>query len=60
MSLVADAGDDVVREMVWVAALSVQGLALSRTVYVDPCGGEQLVATLARWSEGIIDFRPPS
>ncbi|HEY2565184.1 MAG TPA: hypothetical protein VGI44_15850 [Acidimicrobiales bacterium] len=48
------------RELVWVAAPSMQGLALSRTVYVDPCGGEQLVAILAGWSEGITDFRPPS
>jgi AcrR family transcriptional regulator len=60
VSLVADAEDDVIREMVWVAALSMQGLALSRTVYVDPYGGEQLVATLARLSEGIINFRRPS
>jgi AcrR family transcriptional regulator len=60
VSLVADAEDDVIREMVWVAALSMQGLALSRTVYVDPYGGEQLVATLARLSEGIITFQRPS
>jgi hypothetical protein len=60
VSLVADAEDDVIGEMVWVAALSMQGLALSRTVYVDPYGGEQLVATLARLSQGIINFRPPS
>jgi AcrR family transcriptional regulator len=60
VSLVADAEDDVIREMVWVAALSMQGLALSRTVYVDPYGGEQLVATLARLSEGIINFQRPS
>lgn len=58
--LVSDAEEDVIREMVWVAALSMQGLALSRTVYVDPYGGEQLVATLARLSEGIINFRRPS
>ena len=60
VTLVADAEDDVIREMVWVAALSMQGLALSRPVYVDPYGGEQLVDTLARLSERVIDFRPPS
>ena len=43
----ADADDDAIREMVWVAALSMQGLALSRPVSVDPYGGEQLVDTLA-------------
>jgi AcrR family transcriptional regulator len=60
VTMVADAEDDVIREMVWVAALSMQGLALSRPVYVDPYGGEQLVDTLARLSERVIDFRPPS
>jgi hypothetical protein len=29
----------------------MQGLALSRPVYIDPYGGEQLVDTLARLSE---------
>ncbi|HWF23170.1 MAG TPA: TetR/AcrR family transcriptional regulator [Acidimicrobiales bacterium] len=60
VTLVSDADDDVIREMVWVAALSMQGLALSRPVYVDPYGGEQLVDTLARLSERVIDFRRPS
>jgi AcrR family transcriptional regulator len=60
VTLVTDADDDVIREMVWVALLSMQGLALSRPVYVDPYGGEQLVDTLARLSEGVIDFRQPS
>ena len=57
VTLMADADDDVIREMVWIAALSMQGLALSRPVYVDPYGGEQLVDTLARLSERVIDFR---
>jgi AcrR family transcriptional regulator len=56
----SDADDDTIREMVWVAALSMQGLALSRPVYLDPYGGEELVASLARLSEGVIDFRRPS
>lgn len=56
----SDAEDDVIREMVWVAALSMQGLALSRPVYLDPYGGKELVATLARLSERFIDFRGPS
>lgn len=60
VTLVSDAEDDIIREMVWVAALSMQGLALSRPVYVDPYGGEQLVDTLARLSERVIDFRPPA
>jgi AcrR family transcriptional regulator len=60
VTLVTDADDDVIREMVWVALLSMQGLALSRPVYVDPYGGEQLVDTLARLSERVIDFRRPS
>lgn len=60
VTLVSDADDDIIREMVWVAALSMQGLALSRPVYVDPYGGPQLVDTLARLSERVIDFRRPS
>jgi len=60
VTLMADADDDVIREMVWIAALSMQGLALSRPVYVDPYGGEQLVDTLARLSERVIDFRRPT
>jgi AcrR family transcriptional regulator len=60
VTLMSDADDDVIREMVWVAALSMQGLALSRPVYIDPYGGEQLVDTLARLSERVIDFRRPS
>jgi AcrR family transcriptional regulator len=60
VTLVSDADDDVIREMVWVAALSMQGLALSRPVYIDPYDGQQLVDTLARLSERVIDFRRPS
>jgi AcrR family transcriptional regulator len=60
VTLMSDADDDVIREMVWVAALSMQGLALSRPVYIDPYGGQQLVDTLARLSERVIDFRRPS
>jgi AcrR family transcriptional regulator len=60
VTLMSDADDDVISEMVWVAALSMQGLALSRPVYIDPYGGEQLVDTLTRLSERVIDFRRPS
>jgi AcrR family transcriptional regulator len=60
VALMADADADIVQEMVWVAVLSMQGLALSRPVYSDPYGGEQLVATLARLAERVIEFRPRS
>jgi len=60
VALVAEADADIVKEMVWVALLSMQGLALSRPVYADPYGGEQLVATLTRLAEQVIEFRQPS
>jgi hypothetical protein len=46
VTLMSDADDDAIREMVGVAALSMQGLALSRPAYIDPYGGEQLVDTV--------------
>jgi hypothetical protein len=36
------------------------GLALSRPVSIDPYGGQQLLDTLPRLSERVIDFRRPS
>jgi AcrR family transcriptional regulator len=47
---------EAIGEAVWLAILSMQGLALSQPVFTDPYDGHQLVATLVKATGRLLDL----